>query len=110
MFNIKNQTTTLSIPGEREGNFICYEIPGNILDAIIISIIERKSKFGILINDFEQMTLVEKSNIILFVLKNQNAKGDKLRQLIKDIYVFVLSNMIKNYIEDDCIGCKEESL
>jgi len=110
LFNIKNQTTTLSIPGEREGQFICYERPGNILDAIIISIIERKSKFGVLINDFEQLTLVEKSNVILFILKNQNAKGDRLRHLAKDIYAFVLSKMIKIYIDEDCIGCKEESL
>lgn len=107
---IQNNDVSQLVPGEKEWKFICYERPDNFDGKIIIGVIDRNAKFGIVLDVLEQTEIVTYSEILLFVMKNQSARNEKLKDLVKFIHASILAEKIKSVLKDECIGCKEESL
>jgi hypothetical protein len=107
---IENKGDSQLVPGEKEWKFICYERPDHFDDKIIIGVIDHNAKFGIVLDVCEQTEVVVYSEILLFVMKNQSARNEKLKDLVRFIHASILAEKIKSILKDDCIGCKEESL
>jgi hypothetical protein len=98
------------VPGEREGKYICFENPEKISGSTIISVIDKKSKFGILLDSSESTTLRASAKIISFIIKFQHASGDKLKELLRYLYSFCIISIMENEIKSNCQACMDESI
>jgi hypothetical protein len=107
---IANKSESQLVPGEKEWKMVSYERPEHWDDNIIIGVIDRSAKFGIVLDVYEQSQIEFYSKILSFVMKNQSAKNEKLKDLMKIIYSSVLSDKMKVMAKDECKGCKDESL
>jgi hypothetical protein len=110
LINIQAKSNSQDVPGEKEGKFVCFERITSSTDGIVLSVIDRRAKFGILMDSEEQDMLEKYADDLKFVMKFQSARGDKLKELVELIHSSVLSDKIKVISEEICEGCKQESL
>jgi hypothetical protein len=110
LHQIEKNLISQEVPAEKEGRFLCFERPNNITDSVIVSIIDKCAKFGIMIEPQEQSNLKSYAKMIEFVMLYQSAKNDKLKELVGLIYSSLQAEEIDKYIKQKCEGCKEESI
>lgn len=102
---ISQRSGNQTVPAEREGKYLCYEVPETIFGTTIISTIEKKSKFGIVLDIYEVSMLSTDSNILSFIIKFQSTTGEKLKELTRYIYCATIIHFMNEIIADDCFGC-----
>jgi hypothetical protein len=107
---MENAPSSVVVAGERPDKFICYEVTEKCYGSTFVSIIERRAKFGIELNGLEGGQLEASHRSLAFVLKFQNAFGERLQNLIKYIYSGCLMKIMIKDIRNDCVGCRDESL
>ena len=107
---VESYSKSKVVPGEKEDKYISYENSSGYDDSIGVSVIDRKAKFGVIINVYEISMLKTYSKILIFVMKFQEAKMDKLKDVTYYIVSSVIAEKMKTTIETNCLGCKEESL
>jgi hypothetical protein len=107
---LENGSGTLVVPAEREGKFICYEVYEKLYGNIGLSVIDKKSKFGILLETFECASLRCVAKVLAFIIKFQHSSNEKLKDLIRYLYAYCIFIIMKNDIKGACDGCTSESL
>jgi len=110
MHQIEKNLTTQEVPAEKEGRFLCFERPNNIADSVIVSIIDKCAKFGVMIQLEEQSNLKSNAKVIEFVMHYQWAKNEKLKELVALLYASLQPEEIDKYMRKKCVGCKKESI
>jgi len=110
MYQIEKNLISQEVPAEKEGRFLCFERPNNIMDSVIVSIIDKCAKFGVMIESQEQSNLKSYAKMIEFVMSYQSAKNEKLKELVGLVYSSIQAEEIDKYIKQKCEGCKEESI
>ena len=69
---IAKSSGSQTVPAEREEKYLCYEVPENMFGTTVISTIEKKSKFGIVLDLYEISMLSSDANY--FVIYNKISK------------------------------------
>jgi hypothetical protein len=110
MYQIEKNLISQEVPAEKEGRFLCFERPNNIMDSVIVSIIDKCAKFGVMIESQEQSNLKSYAKMIEFVMFYQSAKNEKLKELVGLVYSSIQAEEIDKYIQQKCDGCKGESI
>ncbi len=110
MHCIESCSESIVVPGDKEDKYICYENSSGYDESIGISVIDRKAKFGVIVSVHEASMLKTYSKILIFAMKFQQAKSDQLKDVTYYVVSSVIAEKMKNTIETNCLGCKEESL
>ena len=104
---INKNVNHMLIEGEREGKYIFFEkIESLFLSEFAISTLEKKTKFGVLLDSVEKENLVVNHGIFSFIMKFQQTTGLRLKELIRWLYCSFVYRVLKNEIKENCNGCK----
>src|SRR5260370_38637226 len=109
MNGIASGQCSLHIEAERVGKYVFYEQPPDIYGSIILSILDKKSKFGIMLEPYESATLRAEAEKVVFILKHQNCSGPKMQDMVKIIYCTSLMVCMNEIIRANCNECQEMS-
>lgn len=107
---IESNAGSKMIEMDREDKYLCYEIPEKIFGSFVVSIIEQKSKYGILFDVTEKAIFKVDGRLLIFIMKYQNAVGNKLYEIARFLYSASIKKVIKDFATIDCEGCCDESL
>ena len=104
---INKNVNHMLIEGEREGKYISFEkIESLFLSEFAISTLEKKTKFGVLLDSIEKENLVLNHGIFSFIMKFQQTTGLRLKELIRWLYCSFVYRVLRNEIKENCNGCK----
>ena len=104
---INSNVNHMVIEAEKEGKYISFEkIESLFLSEFAISTIEKKSKFGILLDEYEKSILISNLEIFSFIMKFQQPSGFRLKEIVRLIYCSILHKVMKTQIENNCMACQ----